>query len=245
MNSKKINQSLYSVRLWLSKVDIPQWNSDAQVWSKTYTFLLCHSVPVCPECLTKSGSETVPWKGPRGSEGGFSSYPLDLDGVLTVISMQVGSGPQTQKHNLHYIFCDHMEKSLHLPKCSEPRWNSFTKAKAIKLFSCSLSHCISYVIKTETTRKKNDYLFILGLTLVLTFLWFAFFLPAVFFPIYCTWFLLEHICPDIGAFEGRVDTQLNSTKWPALFTWGLLNNKEQKASTEHRCGFPSFIIYRL
>lgn len=198
----------------------------------------------CPGCLTKSGSETAPWQGPRGSEGGFRAYPLALDGVLTVISKQVGSGPQTQKHNLHYILCDHMEKSLHLPKCSEPKWNSFRKAKAIKLFCCGFSHHIYYVIKTETTWKKI-YLFILGLTLILTFLWFAFFLPAVFFPIYCTWFLLEHSCPEIGAFEGRVDTQLKSTKWPVLFTRDLLNNKEQKASTEHRCGFSSFIICRL
>jgi len=81
--------------------------------------------------------------------------------------------------------------------------------------------------------------------LVLAFLWFAFFLTDVFFPIYCTCFLLEHSCPEIGAFEGRVDTQLNSAKWPALLTRGLLNKKEQKASTEHRCGFSSFIICRL
>lgn len=80
-------------------------------------------------------------------------------------------------------------------------------------------------------------LFILGLTLVLTFLWFAFFLPAVFFPIYYKWFLLGHSCPEVGAFEGRVDTQLYSFKWSALFTWGLLNNKKQKSSTGHLCGF--------
>lgn len=91
-------------------------------------------------------------------------------------------------------------------------------------------------------KKKN--LFNLRLNLLLVFLWSAFSLPAVFFPIYCTWFLLEHSCPEIGAFEGRVDTQLSPPKWPALFTRGLLNNTEENTSSEHQCGFPSFIICR-
>lgn len=48
----------------------------------------------CLECLTESGSETVPWQGPRRAEEVFRNYPLALVGILTVISMQVGLGPQ-------------------------------------------------------------------------------------------------------------------------------------------------------
>lgn len=92
-------------------------------------------------------------------------------------------------------------------------------------------------MRQHLKKKKINKNFILRLTLLLTFLWYVFFLPAVLFHIYCKCFLLEHSCPEIGAFEGRVDTQLNFSKWPALFTWGLLNNKEQKASSEHWCGF--------
>lgn len=73
--------------------------------------------------------------------------------------------------------------------------------------------------------KKN--LLILGHILLLMFLWAAFSLPAVFFRIYCTWVLLVHSSPEIGAFEGRVNTQLSPTKWPALFTQGLLNNRAE------------------